>query len=161
MENALTLAGLSSLCTLARLLPERDPHPSLYEVTLFVLGYLDDPDVWPALMVRWELALLDELGFGLDLAACAATGDNDNLIYVSPKSGRAVSASAGEPYKERLLRLPAFLSKGRQGAATPEDVVRLGTHTGVALAPVLGRGVKRHTGLHSAGEQGGAPQTVL
>lgn len=123
MEDALPLAGLTSLCTLARLLPERDPHPSLYEVTLFVLGYLDDPDVWPALMVRWELALLDELGFGLDLSACAATGVNDNLIYVSPKTGRAVSAAAGEPYKERLLRLPPFLAKGRQGAATPEDVL--------------------------------------
>jgi DNA repair protein RecO (recombination protein O) len=123
MEDVLALAGLSSLCALARLLPERDPHPSLYEITLFVLGYLDEPEVWPALMVRWELALLDELGFGLDLSACAATGANDNLIYVSPKSGRAVSAAAGEPYKERLLRLPAFLAKGRQGAATPEDVV--------------------------------------
>jgi DNA repair protein RecO (recombination protein O) len=123
MEDALALAGLSSLCTLARLLPERDPHPSLYEVTLFVLGYLDEADVWPALMVRWELALLEELGFGLDLAACAATGANDNLIYVSPKSGRAVSAAAGEPYKERLLRLPAFLAKGRQGPATSEDVI--------------------------------------
>ncbi len=123
MEDALALSGLTSLCTLARLLPERDPHPSLYEVTLFVLGYLDDPDVWPALMVRWELALLDELGFGLDLSSCAATGANDDLIYVSPKSGRAVSAAAGEPYKERLLRLPAFLVRGRQGPATFDDVL--------------------------------------
>jgi DNA repair protein RecO (recombination protein O) len=119
----LTLAGLSSLCALSRLLPERDPHPSLFEVTLFVLGYLDEPEVWPALMVRWELALLDELGFGLDLGACAATGSNDNLIYVSPKSGRAVSASAGDEYKDRLLRLPGFLAKGRQGAATLADVI--------------------------------------
>jgi len=74
MEDAAALAGLTSLCALARLLPERDPHPALYEVTLFVLGFLDDPTVWPALMVRWELALLQELGFGLDLSACAATG---------------------------------------------------------------------------------------
>ena len=123
MQDPLALAGLSSLCALARLLPERDPHPSLYEITLFVLGFLDDPDVWPALLVRWEFALLDEMGFGLDLSACAATGTNDGLIYVSPKSGRAVSASAGEPYKERLLRLPAFLGKGRQGPATRADVV--------------------------------------
>jgi len=70
-----------------------------------------------------DLALLDELGFGLDLAACAATGSNDHLIYVSPKSGRAVSASAGADYKDRLLRLPGFLAKGRQGAATIDDVV--------------------------------------
>jgi DNA repair protein RecO (recombination protein O) len=123
MEDPLALTGLSSLCALARLLPERDPHASLFEIALFVLGYLDEPDVWPALMVRWELALLDELGFGLDLSSCAATGTNDQLVYVSPKSGRAVSASAGEEYKDRLLRLPAFLTKGRQGAATTDDVI--------------------------------------
>ena len=123
MDDPLALAGLSSLCALARLLPERDPHPALFEVALFVLGYLDDPDVWPALMVRWELALLDELGFGLDLGSCAATGSNDKLIYVSPKSGRAVSESAGAEYRDRLLRLPSFLCKGRQGAPTMEEVV--------------------------------------
>jgi DNA repair protein RecO (recombination protein O) len=122
MEDPLELAGLSSMCTLARLLPERDPHPSLYEVTLFVLGYMDDPHVWPALMVRWELALLDELGFGLDLASCASTGAREDLAYVSPKSGRAVSAGAGAPYKERLLALPAFLTKGGQATATRADV---------------------------------------
>lgn len=128
MDDALTLTGLSSLCALARLLPERDPHPSLFEVTLFVLSYLDDADVWPALLVRWEMALLDELGFGLDLSSCAATGSKDNLIYVSPKSGRAVSAAGGAPYQERLLALPGFLAKanGGQGAAqaptTREDI---------------------------------------
>jgi DNA repair protein RecO (recombination protein O) len=122
MADAAALAGLASLATLARLLPERDPHPSLYEVTLFVLGFLDDPSVWPALMVRWEMALLAELGFGLDLAQCAATGGNDGLVYVSPRTGRAVSASAGEPYKDRLLALPAFLGGKAQGAVTPDDL---------------------------------------
>jgi len=123
MDDPLALAGLSSLCALARLLAERDPHPSLFEVTLFVLSFLDEPDVWPALMVRWEMALLDELGFGLDLASCAATGGREDLVYVSPKSGRAVSAGAGAPYKDRMLSLPAFLAKGYQGAATISDVV--------------------------------------
>ncbi len=123
MDDPLTLSGLSSLCALAHLLPERDPHPNLFEITLFVLGYLDDADVWPALMVRWEMALLDELGFGLDLNSCASTGAKEDLIYVSPKSGRAVSAEAGEPYKDRMLSLPAFLGKGRQGPATPADVL--------------------------------------
>lgn len=133
MDDALALAGLSSLSSLMRLLPERDPHPSLYEVTLFVLGFLDDPSVWPALYARWELALLDELGFGLDLSECAATGSNDALIYVSPKSGRAVSASAGEPYKDKLLPLPAFLTKGR-GGHTGKDEIRAGlTLTGFFL----------------------------
>lgn len=122
MENPLALSGLSSVAALARLLPERDPHPSLYEVTLFVLGFLDDATVWPALYVRWELALLEELGFGLDLTQCAATGANDQLIYVSPKSGRAVSASAGEPYKDKLLALPAFLVKSRGAHASTVDI---------------------------------------
>ncbi len=87
-----------------------------------MLGFLDERAVWPALVVRWELALLEELGFGLDLASCAATGRTTDLVYVSPKSGRAVSAEAGEPYKERLLALPAFLRAGATGAVTQEDL---------------------------------------
>jgi DNA repair protein RecO (recombination protein O) len=122
MDDPAALAGLTSLCTLARLMPERDPHPNLYEVTLFVLAYLDDPSVWPALLARWELALLDELGFGMDLTQCAATGVNDDLIYVSPNTGRAVSASAGEPYRDRLLALPPFLLPGRKAPLAPGDI---------------------------------------
>jgi DNA repair protein RecO (recombination protein O) len=122
MDHPVPLAGLATQTTLARLLPERDPHPSLFEVSLFVLGFLDELDVWPALLVRWELALLEELGFGLDLTACAATGRNDDLIYVSPKSGRAVSASAGEPYRDRLLTLPPFLRGRSQGTVSPDDL---------------------------------------
>ena len=122
MEDAAALAALTSMAGLARLLPERDPHPNLFEVTLFVLGFLDERAVWPALVVRWELVLLDELGFGLDLASCAATGATTNLAYVSPKSGRAVSAAAGEPYKDRLLALPAFLRGVSTGAVTGEDL---------------------------------------
>lgn len=123
MEDAAALAAMTSMAALARLLPERDPHPNLFEITQFVLGYLDDRAVWPALVVRWELALLDDLGFGLDLAACAATGRSADLIYVSPKSGRAVSAEAGEPYKDRLLALPGFLRAGAAGAVGGEDVL--------------------------------------
>jgi DNA repair protein RecO (recombination protein O) len=123
MEDAPALAAITSMAALARLLPERDPHPNLFEVTLFVLGYLDDRAVWPALVVRWELALLDELGFGLDLARCAATGGTVDLTYVSPKSGRAVSAHAGEPYKERLLALPGFLRGGAAGVVGREEIL--------------------------------------
>jgi DNA repair protein RecO (recombination protein O) len=122
MEDVAALSALTTLTTLTRLLPERDPHPNLYEITLFVLGFLGDVTVWPALMVRWELALLEELGFGLDLSECAATGANDQLIYVSPKSGRAVSASAGEPYRDRMLALPGFLTKAKSGVVTAQDV---------------------------------------
>jgi DNA repair protein RecO (recombination protein O) len=118
MDDAAALAALTSMAALARLLPERDPHPNLYEVTLFVLGFLDEREVWPALVVRWELALLDELGFGLDLSACAATGTTEDLVYVSPRSGRAVSATAGEPYKDRLLALPPFLTRSSGAPVT-------------------------------------------
>jgi len=122
MEDAAALAAMTSMAALARLLPERDPHPNLFEITLFVLGYLDSRAVWPALVVRWELALLEELGFGLDLASCAATGQRGGLVYVSPKSGRAVSAEAGQPYKDRLLALPAFLQGGAGVAVGETDV---------------------------------------
>jgi DNA repair protein RecO (recombination protein O) len=122
MADPARLAALSTIAVLARLLPERDPHPSLYEVTLFVLGFLDEAEVWPALLVRWELALLEELGFGLDLARCAATGSNDHLRFVSPRTGRAVSAAAGEPYRERLLELPSFLAGGSGRTPSGEDL---------------------------------------
>lgn len=122
MEDAKALTGLLSLAALARLLPERDPHPSLFEITIFVLGFLDDVSVWPALMVRWEIALLDHLGFGMDLTQCASTGVREDLIYVSPKSGRAVSRAAGEPFKERLLALPPFLRPGAKGDLSPADL---------------------------------------
>jgi DNA repair protein RecO (recombination protein O) len=121
-DNRFGLTGLECLTSLARLLPERDPHPNLFEITLFVLGYLDDGDIWPALYARWELALLEELGFGLDLSACAVTGTRDDLAYVSPRTGRAVSAPAAEPYKTKLLRLPSLLAGGGAKGATRQDV---------------------------------------
>ena len=123
LDNSKALNALTSLAALAHLLPERDPHPNLYEITLFVLDLIGDADMLPALLVRWELALLAELGYGLDLTRCAASGANDGLIYVSPKTGRAVSASAGEPYKDKLLALPAFLTQGGQGqGVTARDI---------------------------------------
>jgi DNA repair protein RecO (recombination protein O) len=120
MADPLALAGLMSIADLGRLLADRDPHPNLFEITLFLLGFLDDATVWPALYARWELALLDELGVGLDLETCASTGAMHDLIYVSPKSGRAVSATAGEPFKDRLLPLPAFLRRRRPGLLAAE-----------------------------------------
>ncbi len=109
MDCPFRLAGLTTMLALSQLLPEREPHPRLYEATFVVLESLADDEVWPALLVRWELGLLDELGFGLDLTRCAATGASRALRYVSPKTGRAVSLEAGEAYQNRLLRLPAFL----------------------------------------------------
>lgn len=109
MSSSLALYGLASMAHLLRCLPERDPHPALYETLSVLVEHLDDRDLAPALFVRFELAMLAELGFGLDLTSCAATGARRDLAYVSPKSGRAVSAAAGEAYKDRLLKLPGFL----------------------------------------------------
>jgi DNA repair protein RecO (recombination protein O) len=103
--------GVTHLAALCRLLPERDPHPDVHGRLEVMLDRLDDPPIAAAHMVLFELAMLTELGFGLDLASCAATGGADDLGYVSPKSGRAVSRQAGAPWQGRLLRLPAFLSE--------------------------------------------------
>ncbi len=101
--------GVTHLCALLRLLPERDPHEALYGGLEHILERLDDAGVAAPLVVRFELQLLVELGFGLDLTQCAATGARADLVYVSPKSGRAVSGSAGKPYADKMLRLPTFL----------------------------------------------------
>jgi DNA repair protein RecO (recombination protein O) len=122
MDSAAALAALSSMAVLLRQLAEREAHPSLFEVSMFLLGFLDDPTVWPALMVRWELALLGDLGFGLDLERCAATGTSDDLVYVSPKSGRAVCRTAGAPYADKLLPLPPFLAPGRKGPVGADEI---------------------------------------
>ncbi len=109
MESGLSLAGLNLMGEWLRFLPERDPHEGLWRMAEALVDNLWDDCVAPALMVRFELAVLGELGFGLDLETCAATGQRTDLIYVSPKSGRAVSREAGAPYADRLLALPPFL----------------------------------------------------
>lgn len=109
METPTGLYALQALAGLVRLLPERDPHPQIYATLVALVDILDDPVLAAALIVRFELRMLEELGFGLDLERCAATGTNDDLAYVSPKSGRAVSRSAGDPYRSKMLRLPEFL----------------------------------------------------
>lgn len=101
--------GVTHLAALCRLLPERDPHPEVHGWLTTALERLEHPLAAGAEMVRFELKMLAELGFGLDLASCAATGGENDLSYVSPKSGRAVSRAAGEPWRDRLLRLPAFV----------------------------------------------------
>ncbi|HYW63928.1 MAG TPA: DNA repair protein RecO [Bradyrhizobium sp.] len=101
--------GVTHLAALARLLPERDPHEDIYEMLERTLDDFDDVGEAAVHLVRFELAMLAELGFGLDLDSCAATGATSELLYVSPKSGGAVSRQAGEPWQDRLLRLPPFL----------------------------------------------------
>ena len=120
MADGAALAALASATALvAATLPERDAHPDLYARSLALVAALATTPDWPARYATWELALLAELGFGLDLAACALTGATDDLAWVSPRSGRAVSRVAGAPWAGRLLALPAFL---RGGAPLPASV---------------------------------------
>lgn len=109
LGNAAALYALATVSEHLRLLPERDPHESLFEALAIIVATLGDAKTSCALIARFELAVLRDLGFGLDLSACAATGETADLIWVSPKSGRAVSRGAGQPYQDRLLPLPVFL----------------------------------------------------
>jgi DNA repair protein RecO (recombination protein O) len=121
MADAGALAALTSAAALlGAFLPERAPHPALYARTVALFDTLAGGGEWGAAYARWELALLAELGFGLDLGACAATGARADLVFVSPRTGRAVSREAGGPYADRLLALPGFLL--RDAAPGPGDV---------------------------------------
>ena len=121
MENAFRLSGLTTLTSLSQTLPEREPHQRLYDAFQIVLEAIGNDEHWPALMARWELGLLEELGFGLDLSKCAATGTREELVYVSPKTGRAVALQAGEPYHDKMLKLPGFLLG--HAVASIEDIL--------------------------------------
>jgi DNA repair protein RecO (recombination protein O) len=109
LGSSFAVYGVTHLAALARLLPERDPHEDIYEMLQGTLDDFEDAGIAAVHLIRFELAMLTELGFGLDLENCAATGATSDLIYVSPKSGGAVSRAAGEPWADRLLPLPAFL----------------------------------------------------
>jgi DNA repair protein RecO (recombination protein O) len=125
IEDPARLACLAAATALAEAsLPEREPHPAAYAGLSALLESLDADHGWAVGYVEWELLLLAELGFGLDLSRCAASGATTDLVYVSPRSGQAVSAAAGEPYRDKLLRLPPFLlAHAAEAAPSPQDVV--------------------------------------
>ena len=121
-DDPVALAGLSAAAaTAAGALPEREAHPGVYFGMEALIAALGAVEGWPAVYVRFEAGLLQDLGFGLDLTRCAATGAVDDLVYVSPRTGRAVSRAAGEPYRDKLLVLPPFLL-GAQAGLGPGDV---------------------------------------
>ena len=125
LDDPPRLAALAAVCALTEAtLPERHPYPQVFGALGHLLDALEASGQWAETMVRWELALLGELGFGLDLAACVATGTVDDLAYVSPRSGRAVSREAAAPYAEKLLPLPPFLAQTEgDAAAGAADIV--------------------------------------
>lgn len=125
LEDRAALSGLNAFAAMTgAAMPEREPHAPVYDVGEILLDAMMASDFahWGALYVRWEAGLLEALGFGLDLSKCAATGVVDNLIYVSPRTGRAVSAEAGAQYKERLFALPGFLLGSQNAEPSTADI---------------------------------------
>jgi DNA repair protein RecO (recombination protein O) len=121
-DDPLALTGLAAAAAVAQgALPEREPHPGAFLAFEALMAVFPIPSVWPAVYVRFEAGLLDDLGFGLDLSSCAATGTMDDLVWVSPRTGRAVSREAGAPYADKLLKLPPFML-GAQGGLSDGDV---------------------------------------
>jgi len=115
-DDPLALTGLSAAAAVAQgALPEREPHPGAFLAFEALMSVFGLPDVWPAIFVRFEAGLLEDLGFGLDLSRCAVTGTIDDLIWVSPRTGRAVSRDAGQPYADKLLTLPPFMLGAQAG----------------------------------------------
>ncbi|MDK3072098.1 DNA repair protein RecO [Sedimentitalea sp. JM2-8] len=141
LSGRLALAGLNAVTALlAFCLPDREAHRDLYQRTEQLLDLLGQNDIWPLAYLRWELALLEEMGFGLDLATCAVTGSTEDLVFVSPKSGRAVSRGAAGAWANRMLALPPVLR--REGTAPDPEVAEALATTGYflehRLAPSLG-----------------------
>lgn len=140
-SGRLALAGLNAVTALLGFcLAEREPHPDLYLKTEQLLDLLEEEEVWPLAYLRWEMTLLQELGFGLDLSACAVTGRNEELAFVSPRTGRAVSRQEAGPWVARLLPLPPVMLG--QGMAPDHEVAEAlrttGFFLGERLAPSLG-----------------------
>lgn len=123
MDDPLKLGALMAACSLCEAaLPEREGHAGLYYGLIALMEAMDS-EIWGAAYVMWEIALLRELGFGINLTRCAGGGDANQLAYVSPKSGHAVSREAGEPYKDKLLALPGFLAP-QKGDINDEEVYK-------------------------------------
>ncbi|WP_210529312.1 DNA repair protein RecO [Rubellimicrobium arenae] len=130
LGDRLSLAGIGAVTALlSAVLPERAPHPRFYDQTNALLDLLGQGDVWPLAYLQWEMALLEELGFGLDLSACAVTGAKEGLAYVSPRTGRAVSRDGAGTYAPRLLPLPPVLrGEGEADAAAIGEALQVTEH---------------------------------
>ena len=129
LEDRGRLAALNSAVSLLHIsLPERDPNPALYALSLGLFDQLAEGEEWLTHYIHWELQLLSQMGYGLDLESCAVTGSREGLAYVSPRTGRAVSAQAAGDWAPRLLPLPRMLRKGANGAVDPDAALDLAGH---------------------------------
>jgi DNA repair protein RecO (recombination protein O) len=137
LSDRLALAGLNAVCAMLRMaLPEREAHPVLWRATMPLLDAMEAGADWTPMYLRWEMLLLDELGFGLDLSTCAVTGSREDLVYVSPRTGRAVSRAGAGDWASRLLPLPSCLMG--QGPAHGGELVQGLVVTGHFLLRGLG-----------------------
>lgn len=140
MGGRIALAGLNAVTGLLGFcLPEREPYPHLYQRSEQLLDLLGQEDVWPLAYLRWEMRLLEEMGYALELDACAVTGSQESLMYVSPKTGRAVSRDAAGAWADRLLPLPDVM-RGR-GAASNSEIAQGFVTTGYFLTAHLAKGL--------------------
>ena len=130
IEMPVALYGIQLAAAHLRLLPERDVHRGLYETLRLIIDHFDDPLAAGELLLRFEVMMLEELGFGLDLRDCAATGRKDDLIYVSPRSGRAVCREAGAPWADKLLALPGFVLDTSVRATSFDELAKAYRMTG-------------------------------
>ena len=126
MNDRILTAGLTTVRTiLSRVLPERHAYDNFYRTTEDLLDLLSQPKVWPLAYLHWELELLSVLGYGLDLSKCAISGCTDNLRYVSPRTGRAISEQAAGVWAPKLLNLPPIILKGSQNSGSIIDGLKL------------------------------------
>ena len=126
MSDRILAAGLTSVSTiLSRVLPERQAYDNFYRTTEDLLDLLNQPVIWPMAYLRWELELLTVLGYGLDLSKCAVSGSTENLRYVSPRTGRAISEQAAGEWVPKLLHLPSIILKGSDNSASITDGLKL------------------------------------
>ena len=136
MSNRLALAGLNAVCgLLSVVLPEREPHPKLYQSSEQLLDLLSNLDVWPLAYLQWEVELLSDLGFALDLKSCAVSGATQDLCYISPKTGRAVARTEAGEWADRLLPLPPVLAG--EGDAETNDILHALDVTGYFIEKKL------------------------
>ena len=126
MSDRILTAGLTSVSTiLSRVLPERQAYDNFYRTTEDLLDLLNQPNIWPLAYLHWELELLTVLGYGLDLSKCAVSGSTENLRYISPRTGRAISEQAAGEWVPKLLHLPSIILKGSDGSGSIIDGLKL------------------------------------
>lgn len=139
MGDGDALAAFSSVAALlTAYLADREPHPALYAATIGLLDALGAEESWPEAYVAWEIMLMNDIGYPLDLASCGATGATDGLVWVSPRTGRAVSREAGAPYADRLLPLPAFLGGEASERGLAQGLTLSGHFLTAWVAPAFG-----------------------